>query len=771
MECIKSRANVIYLIGILFLISSCSGTKHLSESDLILTKNTFKLTSLDVQVDKTEVMEGLRTLIKQTPVKKNPLNIRAWRKPVTIYDRDMTIESAESFQQYLRNRKGFYHAIVDYNEVRNSKRDMEVVYTIDLGHRYYINSFKYESDDSVMQSIIMEYAIDSEIKAGQPLDADRFELEKARIVNVLKNEGYANFNSNYIEYIGDSSNYKADLAMHIDNPVGRDHHIQYKVGDINIYTEHTLSVDPFVNTVDTIGQHRYYAKTNQFLVQPKSLDDVLAFSSGELFNKNKETKTNQNLSRLSPYRFAEIKPYTTSDTSELLNYNIFLTPHQNKWIMDTGLNLFYSSVNTSVGRNLFGFAGNLSFQNRNFKNKAIRHSIGLEGTFEFNLPNLPRLDSIVSNTISLQLSNKFDIPKVVDIFKITNVLNRLNVISNESLQNLSANGTTTIDMSVGYISIANYYDLISLNASWSYNFQPSSRLRYTIKQIGVNVIDTKIQESFQKNILDDNLLLARSFDDNLFTGFLFRELSVARQSEKTRGGSQWLFLGNIEQSGFENFLLNKTVNLVSGYNDNWTIGGLQFADFVRLEGDIRYYKDVKDRSSFASRLNIALAVPYNGDQVPYIKQYFVGGPNSIRGWQLRQLGPGTYNQDADLNNQAGAAYYQSGDFKLDFSAEYRFDLFWYFEGAVFLDGGNVWLLKEDNRPGSQLTFGFLDQVALATGWGIRMDFDYFIFRFDFGYKLRNPIADPETGRRIVLFDKNYNKSVLGNISFAINYPF
>lgn len=766
MERSVSWANLIFLFGILLFLSSCSGTKHLVEGDRILIKNTYKVTTTDKNVKKGSITEGLRTLVKQTPVKKNPLNLRTWGKPVMVYDYDMTLESVESFRQYLRNRKGFYEAEVSYREVPRKTREVEVIYQVDLGHRYYVSDVQYESQDYIIQDILLEYITDSELAVGQPLDADRFEIEKARIVNVLKNEGYANFNSNYIEYRGDSTGYNVAVAMYIFNPVGQDHHIRYKVGDINVYTEHSLSADPVFRRVDSIGHNKYYSKTQKFLVEPDNLDDVLGFRSGNIFNKTRETKTNQNLTRLSPYRFAEVKPYTTSDTSDLLNYNIFLSPHQHKWIMDTGLNLFYSSISSNVGQNLFGFSGDISFQNRNYRNKGIRHSIGLESTFEFNFPNLPSLDSVVANTISLQLSNKYDVPKVVDIFKITNFLNRVNVISDESLANVSANGTTTIDMSVGYTSIANFYDLTTLNASWSYNFQPNSRLRYTIKQIGFNAINTKIQPSFQENILDENPLLERSFDDNLFTGFLFRELSVVRQTDKTVNGSQFLLIGNFEQSGFENFLLNKTVNLLTGYNGDWSIGNLEFADFVRLEGDIRFYKDVKPRSSFAARFNAALAIPYNGDVVPYVKQYFVGGPNSIRGWQLRQLGPGTYQQPND-----GTAFYQTGDFKIDFSAEYRFDLFWYFEGAVFLDGGNVWLLKENSStPGAQLSFGLLDEIALATGWGIRMDFDYFIFRFDFGYKLRTPFADPDTGKRIVLFDKDYN-NLLGNISFAINYPF
>ena len=147
-----------------------------------------------------------------------------------------------------------------------------------------------------------------------------------------------------------------------------------------------------------------------------------------------------------------------------------------------------------------------------------------------------------------------------------------------------------------------------------------------------------------------------------------------------------------------------------------------------------------------------------------------GGPNSLRGWQLRELGPGSYS-DRILDPILGQPFFQTGDFKLEFNFEYRFDLFWFWEGAVFLDMGNVWTIKNDSeRIGSKLTSRFLDEMAMSTGWGLRADFDYFILRLDFGYKLRNPFPDPETNSHYILTNGKYN-GILGNVNFAINYPF
>ena len=357
---------------------------------------------------------------------------------------------------------------------------------------------------------------------------------------------------------------------------------------------------------------------------------------------------------------------------------------------------------------------------------------------------------------------------MVDVFKISNFLNRVGLVSDENLENINANGTTTVDFSGGITSIFNFYELRNFDASWTFNFQPNPRLKYTVKQIGINLIDTDIQEIFQEEILVDNPLLARSFDPYLISGFFFREFSLFKQLKESARGDKLFFIGNFELSGLENILLNRIVNGVSSFDEDWQLGNLEFSEFIRLEGDLRYTKQVKERSSFAARINAGLIVPYAGDDaVPFIKQFYSGGPNSIRGWQLRELGPGSF-QEQRLDN---TAFFQSGDIKLEFNLEYRFDLFWYFEGAVFLDGGNVWTLDDDpSRPGAQFSSGFLDQVALSSGWGLRLDFDYFIFRFDFGYKLRNPFPNPETGSHFVLTDGDFNTRI-GNVNFAINYPF
>jgi len=751
----------------LWVCAGCGSTKDLQPEQKALVKNVYHLITEDDRVDKSQLRGELKSLIKQNPVKKGVLNPRTWGTPLTIYDQKLTVESASAMEQYLRNRKGFYHAVVEYVESTKNKK-VSVTYKVMLAERYYVGVVTMECSDSTLYNLFEAHVSEQIVKTGDPLDARLFDEEEARLLNLAKNNGYADFTPQFVEFRGDSTETTVPVKIFVYPPLGKESHQPYKIGDINIYTEHVATPDPSFTRSDTLAGIQYFAKSSQHIVRPEVISKVLSIEKGAYFSRQNEFLTNRTLSRLSPYRFVRLDPVVENDS--ILNYNIFLTPLDNKWSFDMGANLFYSLLEQAPSvsvQDLFGFGGNLGWTNRNFRNRAISHSFGLEGTFEFRIP------SFAANTFSIQANNSFRIPHIVDVFRMSPFLNKLGLLTDKSYNNLNLYGNTEVDFSLGITDILGAYRLNTVNASWSYNFQPDEYNRYIWTQIGVSALNTKVDPIFQESVLDLNPLLEASFSSYLFTGFLFRELNIYRQSKETSGGSQFTFLGNIEISGLENWLINRGVNALTSFDDRWTLAQLDFAEFVRLEADIRYYKRVKERSSFAARFNIGTALTYADEPViPFVKSFFVGGPNSLRGWQLRELGPGSFIQTTNDDPTFRQPFFQTGDFKLEMNMEYRFDLFWFWEGAIFVDAGNVWTLKNDPlREGSQISGSFLNEMAVSTGWGLRFDFDYFLLRFDFGYKLRSPFPDPVTNSHIVFTNKEYNGSILGNVNFAINYPF
>lgn len=744
---------------LLILTASCSSIKNLAESETALTKNVYLFETEDKRVKIGKLKAELKGLTKQSPVKKGVLNPRTWKTPLTIYDEQLTEASALSMQNHLRRSKGFYHAAVDFRK-REKGRKIEVTYDIDLGPRYYVKNITMEGGDPLLIQLFESSNDQRIIEVGDPLDAQIFDEEEARLIDIAKNNGYADFNANFIEFRGDSSSVEVPVIIYVYNPLQDSSHQKYTLGEINVYTDHVATPNPEHNTSDTIDRKNFFSEEQEFVVKPKSIEQVISLKKGDLYSRENEFLTNKTLTKLAPYRFVTIQTEQDSLVDSIYNYNIFLTPHQHKWAFDMGANLFYSLLNQAPSvsqRDLLGVGGNLGWENRNFRNSAVTHRFGLEGTFEFRIPTFS------ANTLSIQANNSFNIPRAVEPIKYSRLFNKIGLLTDKSYDNLDLYTNTSVDFSLGITDILNTYSLKTLNATWSYTFQPDDQNRYIYTPIGINVLDTKIDSTFRENFLVNNPLIELSFNDYLFTGFIFKELNIFKRTKENAGGAYFAFLGNAELSGLEYTALNLF------FKEPWRIGGLNFSQFLRLEADLRYYKKVTERSTLATRFNIGAAFTY-GDSpvVPFVKSFFVGGPNSLRGWQLRELGPGTYISTLDPALE-GQPFFESGDFKLEFNLEYRFDLFWFWEGALFFDTGNVWTFKE-RRPGSQLTSQFLDQMAMSAGWGLRFDFDYFLLRLDFGYKLRSPFPDPETNSHIVLTNGRYN-GFLGNVNFAINYPF
>ncbi len=760
---IRVNAKIVYILSFLLIFTSCSGLKNLPKEELALTKSTLRLITTDTRVNKGAIRSDLAGLVKQQPVKKNPLNPRTYGKPLTVYNPNLTRQTAETMQQYLRNNRGFYHCTVGFREVIKGRK-IELTYDIDLGPRAYISTLTYESEDERLLALITPESEDSIIKIGFPLDAQLFDRERTRIVEAIKNNGYAEFNANYVEYRGDSTAAGVDVSFFLYGPIIGTQHKRFTIGEVNVFTEHLASGSPSFALRDSIESLHYFARSDQFIVDPLVIHRAISLRPGSIYKKSDEFQTTRNVYRLSPYRLVTIDPFLKNPDDSLYNYNIFMTTRDNKWAFDMGVNFFYSNFNQISDQDLIGFNGSVGMQNRNFKNKAIRHSFGIDGTFELNISNLS------ANSVSLQFNNRFEVPKIVKFFDISGLLKFFGFLDETSISEYKQITNTDIDFNFGHTSILNFYNLRDVNTSFAYTYQPNNRNRFVYKPLGISVLDTDIKARFRDEILSNNILLAKSFDDYLLTGFLIRELSYFKQIDYGKKTSLSI-IGNFEASGLENYFINKSINLVSSYKEKWKLYGLNFAEFIRVEADLRYNTKIKDRSTFAARMNAAVAVPFTGGvEVPFVKQYFVGGPNSIRGWQLRELGPGAHSL-AMLNPRPGQPFFQTGEVKFEMNAEYRFDLFWFWEGALFIDAGNVWTLKDDvSRPGAQISTSMFDQMAMSIGWGLRADFDYFLLRFDFGYKLRNPFPDPETGERFILTNGFYN-GTLGNINFAINYPF
>lgn len=782
-----SIKTLLFLFGFLFL-QSCGTEKYLMPEESLVTKNLVEILDPENVIDPGELKLQLATFIEVNP-NNNFLGVfpregfyfrnskrdedGTWRnfidkniaqKP-SFYNEDASARSAEAMQLFMRNLKGYYKAEVSFsNKIKD--RNSKVKYIVNSGKRYHIDSVGYVGFDKEIINLIEEIQDESFVKKGDPVDVNFFEQEKNRLVTHLQNIGYANFKANRLKIYGDSSNLNNTIDVFFEvlpNPDGSTYK-KYSVGEINVYGDYYQGQDLSNSTKVALDSIWYHRLSKDFVVKPKKLAKFISITPGEFFDESDRVKTFKKLNSLDVYKFSNIKPIVNPDNDSILDFDILLTPQNAKWISDFGLETFYSTIsNVQSQQQLLGASAFVAFENRNMFGGAERNRINIEFGADFNLgTNL----GLATSTIRIQ--DNLEIPTFIDVFKSGALIHKLGVLTDEEYFDFKREATS--DITIGYSGqkITNFYDIISFNASIDYNYIKNSNHRFSLRQLALNLNSYRLSQAF-KDQINNNQFILKSLDDNLLTGFLFRDFNYSYNSRKSLRGNSYAFIGNVEFSGWEIALANSLGNAISNRNDIWELfGQYKFSKYYRVELDGRFYHEFSKSKSFASRLNFAIARPfYDATQIPFIKQFYVGGPSDIRAWQIRELGPGSYEQPPTYG-QSNALFFQQGDLKLLFSTEYRFDIFPWLESALFFDGGNVWSLdNSDERIGSQFSSKFLNDIALGYGWGIRFDLSYFIIRFDFGYKLRRPFTNDSKARWISITDQ----SLIGNINVAINYPF
>jgi hypothetical protein len=785
----KKYLQFFLLFGLALLAGSCSTAKYISQEQLLLTSNKINFVK-DIDYDNKFLLETeLASFYLQEPngnlfwaiprewfyFKNSGAGDTCWyndwgknslgESPVYL-DENLTRETAISMQKFLRNTRGFYQATVNYKIIKDQHRS-KVIYNIDPGDRYYVNSIAYIGNDTNIVNIVKSISAETLLEKGDPLEADAFNSEKTRIITELQNRGYANFLPNYLKINGDSTghNYLVDVFFQVLPPLPDTLHRQFKVGKINVYTDYYTEQNLAVLDFENLDGISYFREANNFLVKSRMIASKIYLKSGDLWSISNYNKTFRKLSELSVYRFVSLIPKREGN---LINYDIYLTPHIHKYISDSGFDINYSSVNTPTGRQLFGISGNALLNIRNPFKGSEQYSLILDNGYEFNL------DSLNLSTFTLGINNKLEFPKHVDYLGnvgLVKLVNRMGLMSDDRFTNIKEESSTDFNLGANYTNIRNFYTIKSINAAAIYNYSPSNRKRFSIRQTNFSLNSASLENRFLTQI-NNNPLIINSFADNLITGFIFNEFSFVTNSLVSPSGWSRSLLGSFEISGLEISLSNFLAKKIGGNDNTWKFSDqISFAKFVKAEIDSRFYKRVSQKNSLAFRFNGGIAIPFGPKStIPFIRQFSVGGPNSLRAWNQKELGPGGY-PDLLEGTERRQAFFQQGDIKLELNAEYRFSLGWILEGALFVDAGNVWTLKNDDlRENANFTSTFYKQMAVAMGYGMRFDFEYFNIRFDFAYRIRNPYPDSDTENYWYSWNE-IKEQGFGNLQIAINHPF
>lgn len=784
--------NISLLVIVIFLISSCKSTKFLNEDESLVKDVKIDIDGGGQKFNKETLTRDLSFFVRQQKNKKffwipreyiyfkssepgDTSNVDNWvRKSLgetpSIYDEKLTNSSTKAMEQYLRFKKGYFHASVT-NIVNVKNKKAEVVYKVNLGQRYTINHIDYYSKDKSILQEVKAISSGSLLKVGDGLDGDKYELEKARIVNTLQNKGYADFAGNYIIINGDSTvgKYKVDVILEILPPIGKKEHPNYKVGDIRVFTDHYHKQDTSDLYMEEYNGIKYLREQSTFIVKPEVIGQAISFVKGDLARRDDRINSYNKLSALGAYRFAEIIPHKSKIDTTVIDYDIQLTPYDSKWTTDTGMDVFNSTLTRSAKSeqqlNLLGFGISSQFSNRNFLKGSEKFTTDAEASTQLELSNPKSLFRV----LNLSLDGSLEYPTFKDPAKVIRFLNKFYLASDNVYKSFEKNATTSLSGGLSSINFRDLYSINSINASVGYKFTDKISRSILLNQIGITYNQYFLSENFQKNVIKDNIFLLKNFEDNIFTGLFFRNINYNFNSPKNSSGYAKSLFTTFEVSGFEVSALNGIANWITGNTNEWKLSNTLFSKYVKFEIDARLTKHLRGKQSLVSRINLGAISPWKASQAsPYVKQFNVGGPNSLRAWAARSVGPGAIQPDTNAENSAILPFSQ-GDIKIEVNAEYRFNIWWILEGALFLDVGNVWALKsDDDKKETLFTSKFYDQLAVAAGWGMRWDFNYFNIRFDFGYRVRDPF--PTNGKHWYKW-KDVKAQNLGNIQVAVNYPF
>jgi outer membrane protein insertion porin family len=781
---------IILSIGLL----SCSVRNRMNEGEYLVLKNKIKIENASPSLDKASITNSLIGLYRQPPNQKTlwllKPNVHMWynnkdkssrwsrfimakiAEPPVIYQDKESERTAKNMRNSMHQR-GYFSAKCRY-ETNFGNKTARITYFLDPGPRQYISKLSYTTQDSALLEYLQKLSAGSLLAVGKPVAADLFNAEKNRITDTLKNNGYAFFVPNNVDFSADSTNGKMEVRVDLLQPTDSTFHKRIYIGKSTVYSAVVAGNNQSLLDT-TIYDIKILSGEKDWSVRPHIISEAIKLKPGAVYRQSDFDRTYRNLSSLGVYRLVTIKSVKDTLNPTNLNVGIFVAPNKRvAFGFDLDANHVSGNSATNAGR-LLGTSLGANLKNKNVRGIGAQNLINLRGGVDFDIINFK--DSPVYSS-EIRLSDVLTIPRFEDYMGAWRLANGIKLrrkrIIGPLYDKLKEDGSTQFSLTISYLSLINQFDNASINLSYGYLLNTrKSKSVYRWNHVGLDILRVRSKPAFD-TILNANPILKKSLGDQLFTGFIFRDGIYKYLSTPDQTRRSWSATIATEFSGAEVFATNWLYN--RAFEDvNFKIDQLNFATFARADADFGFSYPLSTANGLGlfTRLGSSIVTPFgNSTSIPYVKQVLIGGPNSLRAWRSREIGPGGYQEKAQIvSNQ----YYQAADLRLEMNAELRFNLIAWVKGAIFLDAGNIWTLKNEALridritgidPG-RISSQFYKQIAVGTGFGFRGDFEYLIVRLDFGLKVRNPFPD-EAGNHSALNNLTFRKF---NLNLAIGYPF
>lgn len=769
------KKGILYTILLYLALSlaSCSATKFVPDGSYLLDE-------VKIHTDNKEIKPSdMRLYVRQNPNSKwfstikTQLYVYNWsgrdstkwfnrflRKigdaPV-IYNESDAIRSQEEIAKAVQNL-GYMGASVK-RTTKTKKKKLKLFYEITSGKPYIVRTLIYDISDKKIAEYLRNDSTQSMLREGMLFDVNVLDAERQRITDYLLCNGYYKFNKDYITYTADTARntHQVDLTLHLlpyktyvgDTPK---EHFQYKINKINFITDYDVLQSSALSSIEINDSLHYngfpiYYKDKLYL-RPKVLVDNLRFASGDLYDERNVQKTYTYFGRLSALKYTNIRFFETQNgDSTQLNCYVMLTKSKHKSIS------FELEGTNSAGD--LGAAASVSFQHRNLFRGSETFMIKFRGAYEAISGLQPGYKN--HNYTEYGVETSINFPNFLFPFLTSDFKRRIKA-------------TTEFGLQYNYQLRPEFSRTIA-SASWSYKWMQKQKIQHRIDLLDISYLYLPwISSQFQEDYINkdkDNYILKYNYENRLIVrmGYNYSYNSAGGALvNNTITTNSYSIRAGFESAGNILYGISKMINMRKNKDGEYAILGIPYAQY--LKGDFDFAKNIiiDHRNSLAFHAGIGIAVPYgNAKVVPFEKRYFSGGANSVRGWSVRNLGPGSFAGDGNFMNQ-------SGDIKLDASIEYRTRLFWKFRGAAFIDAGNIWTIREyENQPGGVFEFDkFYKQIAVAYGLGLRLDLDFFVLRFDGGMKAINP-KYKKAKERYPIIHPRFSRDFA--FHFAVGYPF
>jgi outer membrane protein insertion porin family len=745
-----------YILILTVLLNACSNTKYLAPGQKLYTGGEVKIKNKDIKKsDAKALSDELQALLRPLPngsllglrfklylyniTKTNRTKgLKHWlnkfgEPPVLVSAVDM--EKNSSILQNRLQNLSYFQSQVSGDTVSKGKT-AKAVYTAETGPAYKIRKVIFPPGHESIDTAVAGAAAKTLLKAGDNYNLDVIKNERIRIDAKLKEEGFFFFAPEDLIMKVDSTiaGHQVDIFVKVKNDIAERAQEIYTIRNIYVYPSYSLTDTSLM--MDKAKPYRWYnVVERRKTISSYAFANTVQLHPNDVYNRTAHNNSLNRFVNLGPYKFVKNRFEDVTPDSPKLDVYYFLTPFKKK-------SLQLELLGRTTSANYTGTQLNINWKHRNAFMGAEALGVTLFGSSDVQVGGNNGGFNVYQAGITTTLSWPRFISPIYP--KADNAY------------------IPHTNLTLGYtlVNRQKLYTLNSFNASFGYNWKENAHRTHELNIFNLTFVNPQSVSKLYTDSIDHthNPALKHVIEKQFTLGPSY-SYTFTNTTEDYRTNTVY-YNGKVGLS-------NNIYGLITGADT--TAGkvrqlfGATFNQYVKLENEVRYFHKTGPNSTFASRLIVGVGLPYgNSTQLPYSQQFFIGGPNSLRGFQARSLGPGSYDPRTDI--KAGAFLPdESGDIKIEANVEYRPKLFSIVRGALFVDAGNIWLLHSEGRPGGGFNKNFFNDMAVDAGFGLRFDLTVLVLRTDMGYPLRTPYlpAGQQWG-----FNARY-----AVFNLAIGYPF